>query len=741
MLLGSCLILGLTASLIAATASASTASSRTSAATPALTARRAGPAPQNRALYHPQLKFKKAVAATIDPAATISDGTTSLGVNPTGNLIANGVGLLYAPTGNDSLEPGCPCEGWGVADPTTGTSGGADDNEGTSNLTVESFTTTSTTAFSAVKVGTEFKVTHSYMPSSVKGIFKGTVTITNLSSVPAPVVYRRLMDWDVAPTEFDEMVSVITRSASDISYSDDNGFASFDPLTPSTPILFSGQADDAGPIDQGSLFDLSLGTLAPGASVKFTLYYGAAPNKYTALADLVRLKAEAYSLGYPDDQTQQTNIGAPNTFIFGLAGVGGTPLPGAVVASPTWGGSYEFIVKSSCGTGSPSLSVTDTSGNPVAADLTFGLPVIDGTTATESVGGIPDGDFEIHAFCNGSELGYATVHVGEIGDAYVALGDSYASGEGSFSYLAGTNTKTDKCHRATDGYAEQLADQLGLTLDFAACSGATIPDFTNINVEGNNESPQLGHLGEQTQFVTLSIGGNDVGFVPLLTDCIYGPVKFPGKPGCQARDQTALAQQIQFLTTGTPDGCFPLPGIDTDGTTEYNCGPTESLEGLYEQIGALAPSAQIVVVGYPDIFGSPSKACHVGTALGLDQGHVNASDVKWLNSEGVKLNSAINKAVTAAQDAGVNISFVNPTATFAGHGLCDTDTPWINGLLFKGTTPKAESFHPNVDGQNALFALLSDSISLLAHPDSASSANADFHASDSAQLTGGAASR
>ena len=622
---------------------------------------------------------------------------------------------MYIPTGNDALIPGCPCEGWGVADPTSGTYGGADDNEGSSNLTVTSFSTTASTAYSAVKVGSEFKVTHRYQPSGIKGIFKGTVTITNLSSAPAPVVYRRLMDWDVAPSEFNEMISVITRGASDITYSDDNGFASFDPLTPSTGIDFTGQADDSGPTDHGSLFDLSLGTLAPGANVSFTLYYGAAPDKYTALSDLASLHAEAYSLGYPDDQAQQNKIGSPNTFIFGLAGVGGTPLPGAAVASPTWGSPYtSFVMKSSCGTGTPSLSVTDTDGNSVTSGLSFGIPVIDGATATQSVQGIPDGNYEIHALCNGTELGYSTVHVGFIGAQYVALGDSYASGEGSFSYLHGTSNSTDKCHRATDGYAEQLASYLDESLDFGACSGATIPDFTQSNTEGNSEGPQLGHLSQQTQLVTLSVGGNDVGFVPLITDCVYSG--FPdsyGSSGCQSRDSTLANQAMGFLTTGVPNGCYQLPGHDYPSGNEYACGPIQSLSQLYEQIGALAPNAHIVVVGYPHLFGKFTGAqCRVGTAAGIEKFYVSKSDARWLNAEADSLNQTVSNAVETAVGAGVDVSFVNPTSAFAGHGLCDTSTPWINGLLFKATaapipiTDKVESFHPNTDGQNALAALL-----------------------------------
>jgi lysophospholipase L1-like esterase len=708
----------LSVSLSAGTASAIIVSPGAQAAASAAASSTPGPAPQNRVTSHPQLKFKEAADATVDSAATISDGTTTLGVNPTGNLIADGVGLLYAKTGNDALEPGCPCEGWGVADPSTGTTGGADDAEGTSNLTVTYFHATATTASSTVDVGSEFKVSHYYEPSSVKGIFKGIVTITNRSGAAAPVLYRRVMDWDVAPSTFNEMVSVVTRGASDIDYSDDDGFSSFDPLTASSPILFSGQADDSGPTDHGALFDLSLGTLAPGASVKFTLFYGAAANKYDALTDLTRLKAESYSLGYPDDQSQQTNIGSPNTFIFGLQGVGGTPLPGAVVSSPVWGGSYSFEAKSSCPSEGASFAVTDTSGNPVSG-VTFGLPVISGSTVSESIGGLPDGDYEIHGLCNGTDLGYETVHSGEIGSSYVAMGDSYASGEGSFSYLPGTHSTNDECHRATGGYAEQLAAQLGMSLDFAACSGATIPDFTAINTEGNGEQPQLNHLSKQTQLVTLSVGGNDVGFVPLITDCLHSGDPHPyGSSGCKARDASAVKQVLGFLAGGVPSGCYNLPGHLYPSGTATVCGPVESLTALYEQIGSLAPSARILVVGYPHLFGAfTGEECNVGTALGVERFYVSHSDAQGLNTDADALNKVISDSVSTAANDGINISFVDPTGTFSGHGLCDTGTSWINGLLFKPqaswppAAPKVESFHPNTDGQNALYSLISGSLS------------------------------
>ena len=58
----------------------------------------------------------------------------------------------------------------------------------------------------------------------------------------------------------------------------------------------------------------------------FTIYYGAAANQAEAIAALGSVRAEAYSLGKPDPAVVGTSDGSPNTFIFGFAGVGGTPI-------------------------------------------------------------------------------------------------------------------------------------------------------------------------------------------------------------------------------------------------------------------------------------------------------------------------------------------------------------------------------------------------------------------------------
>src|SRR3954471_20079067 len=90
-------------------------------------------------------------------AATISNGTVSLGVNASGDLNdeATGVGVQYDATGFDGTFPGCPCEGWGAG------GGGPAQFEGRANealggetpdLRDVSFPTNATSAVSTVDV-------------------------------------------------------------------------------------------------------------------------------------------------------------------------------------------------------------------------------------------------------------------------------------------------------------------------------------------------------------------------------------------------------------------------------------------------------------------------------------------------------------------------------------------------------------------------------------------------------------
>ncbi|GAA1056406.1 hypothetical protein GCM10017608_28400 [Agromyces luteolus] len=279
------------------------------------------------------------------PAVCITNGTILLAVNPTGELNTDDAtgspagpgdaGLAYLPTGSDSTSPGCLCEGWGVGDPASGVWGGANlasEGPGGTNLVLESFEYTGSTAKSVVVVVDDsdapvFRVTHEYVPSTATpNLYQVNVTIENLSGEAiATVQYRRVMDWDIEPTAFDEFVTIDGGSASALFYTSDDGFASPNPLSGPASILFEGDAVDSGPDDHGALFDFAFGPLGIGGSLSFVIFYGAAATEAEAIAALAAVGAEAYSFGQTSSDPKG---GTPNTFIFAFGKVGGAPIFG-----------------------------------------------------------------------------------------------------------------------------------------------------------------------------------------------------------------------------------------------------------------------------------------------------------------------------------------------------------------------------------------------------------------------------
>lgn len=98
---------------------------------------------------------------------------------------------------------------------------------------------------------------------------------------------------------------------------------------------------------------------------------------------------------------------------------------------------------------------------------------------------------------------------------YVALGDSFSSGDGNSPYEP--ESITSGCNRSiSDAYPDVIAKDLGLSasqsgFDFAACSGAKVTEI---------QAKQLSGLGANTRLVTMTAGGDTVGFAPVLTACV-----------------------------------------------------------------------------------------------------------------------------------------------------------------------------------------------------------------------------
>ena len=229
---------------------------------------------------------------------------------------------------------------------------------------------------------------------------------------------------------------------------------------------------------------------------------------------------------------------------------------------------------------------------------------------------------------------------------YVALGDSYASGLGTREYDAGSGD----CQRSPHAYAPIDAARIGATLTFVACSGARVSDVAD---------SQIGALDSSTALVTVQVGGNDAGFTDVLTECALP---------WWASDCSGAVADARDVITGT------LPG---------------RLDDLYDEISARAPTAEVVVVGYPRLFNG--EDCNAGTFF-------SPEDERLLNEGADLLNSTIGEVAGSH-----GFDFVDPTSAFVGHAVC-ADPEWINGL----SNPVRESYHPNRDGQLAYADLVDD---------------------------------
>lgn len=286
---------------------------------------------------------------------------------------------------------------------------------------------------------------------------------------------------------------------------------------------------------------------------------------------------------------------------------------------------------------------------------------------------------------------------------YVALGDSYASGEGLSPYERGTDTATNSCHRSTRQSYPELLERRALRrfdhLTSVACSGAiTAALFANLP-DRADERAQLETLSARTKTVTLTIGGNDVGFSSVLGDCIYTPVPdpavqrlVPGRPGCeQRRDAGVQAALARLGGAAAPDA--PLP--------------TVPLITILSAVHAEAPNAKIYLTGYPPLFGTAFAGpfgCQVAAVGGIPL-FVSGPDVQWISRSTTQLNTTIKSSAALGRSLGIPVSYVDVAARFGDHAVCDTGTPWINPLLVAtdGTSLQVSpaSFHPTARGQRA----------------------------------------
>ena len=239
----------------------------------------------------------------------------------------------------------------------------------------------------------------------------------------------------------------------------------------------------------------------------------------------------------------------------------------------------------------------------------------------------------------------------------VALGDSYASGEGVGPYAAGTDGPESSCRRSPHAWPSLLAVRLRLLARSFACSGATTDEVTRpdpMRAEPERRTTQRERLARisDASLVTLTVGGNDAGFAEVVRRCLTGRCTRPAI-------RQALDRRLARLRRDLP--------------------------GLYRVVAAAAPRATLVVVGYPRIFSRRTALPCLG---------ITRTEAALLDAAAVALDRTLRAAARRAQ-----ARYVTVLGALAGHEVSCRGDAWVRGLV--PDDPRA-SFHPTRRGHARL---------------------------------------
>lgn len=267
---------------------------------------------------------------------------------------------------------------------------------------------------------------------------------------------------------------------------------------------------------------------------------------------------------------------------------------------------------------------------------------------------------------------------------WVALGDSYSSGEGAWNYLAETNQTNNKCHRSELAYSQVTLDVEDSADVFLACSGATTVNVLPVPYGGKgqyaapDDIPQLERLELATaDFVTITIGGNDIGFGPILKICWQ-------EADCRNYKPFSWSSNPQFAATSL--------GAYLDDVIEYQ--KTQVLTTL-QAIREAAPRADIRILGYPSPFPAEAnrQTCFDFQLCFKDW---SPQEQNFFNEYVPKLNNALR---FAAQQS--HVRFIDVQSYFDDHEICGKDGSWFvapGNCLSAILGSVVEYFHPTPEG-------------------------------------------
>ena len=245
---------------------------------------------------------------------------------------------------------------------------------------------------------------------------------------------------------------------------------------------------------------------------------------------------------------------------------------------------------------------------------------------------------------------------------YVALGSSMAAGPGIGPTATGAPFRAGRSAR---NYPHLVAERLGHDLVDVTYSGATTANV--LTDPQNGAPPQIDALDGSEDLVTVTIGGNDVGYVPLLF----------------AAGLPRLVRALPLL------GGWLREQLDPDARDRALVAVAESLKEVGRALRERSPEARVLFVDYLTLLPPPGTPAPPLSDTDLSVGRHVAGALERLTAE-------------AAADTGCGVVQVAQAST--DHHAWSAD-PWTTrfGLPLPG---RPAPLHPNAAGMRAVAELV-----------------------------------
>ncbi|MXQ65441.1 SGNH/GDSL hydrolase family protein [Actinomadura rayongensis] len=249
---------------------------------------------------------------------------------------------------------------------------------------------------------------------------------------------------------------------------------------------------------------------------------------------------------------------------------------------------------------------------------------------------------------------------------YVALGDSYTAAPLTSFLQPGSPLG---CIRGDLDYPTLIAKSLKpASFKDVSCSGAKTGHMTSAQTfsVGDPNPPQFDALTEDTTLVTLTIGGNDIGFSKAVK-CFTLSYSAPDGSPCK--------------NSLTADGMDPFQQSIAKAAPDVG----RTLAGIHER----SPKAKVYLLLYPLILPAEGSGCFPWVPIAK-------GDVPYLRGVQSQLNAMLTDE--AAKNGVTVVDTTEP-----GHDTCQPDASkrWIEGVPTQWAAPA----HPNQNGERAMAAL------------------------------------